>query len=131
MACVLKKHTQRRKDPPCLSLMQVIYLSPSHWSGKGAHSSQLANLRQIVAGRRGKDGGGCHRKAFQLKLEQNGVTKISFDRKDIMLTLYNFPFNFLSNVLFFKFLSMVLALIFYCAHQEYIFLVEGGSQLLC
>ena len=37
--------------------MQVIYLSPSHWSGKGAHSSQLANLRQIVAGRRGKDGG--------------------------------------------------------------------------
>ena len=39
---------------PYLSLTQVMYLSPSHWSGQGAHSSLLANLKQIVTGRRGK-----------------------------------------------------------------------------
>ena len=38
----------------------------------------------MVTGRRGKEEGG-RRKAFQLKLEQNGVTEISFDGKDIML----------------------------------------------
>ena len=43
-----------KEDPPYLSLMQVMYLSPSHWSGQGAHSSRLSNLKQIVAGRRGK-----------------------------------------------------------------------------
>ena len=59
-----------------------MYLSLSHWSGQGAHSSWLANLKQIVTGRRWEGG---RRKAFQLKLEQNGVTKIFFDRKDIML----------------------------------------------
>ena len=52
---MLKKHGQRRKDPPCLSLTQVRYLSPSHWSGQGAHSSHLVNLKQIVTGRRGKE----------------------------------------------------------------------------
>ena len=77
---MLKKHPQRRKDPPYLSLTQVMYLSPSHWSGQGTHSSQLANLKQIVTGRRGKEEG-----RSQPKPEQNGVTKISFDRKDIML----------------------------------------------
>ena len=40
-------------------------------------------MKPIVTGRRGK-GGRC-RKAFQLKPEHNGVPKISFDRKDIML----------------------------------------------
>ena len=32
-----------------------------------------------------RERGGGRRRAFQLKQEQNGVTKISFDRKDIML----------------------------------------------
>ena len=83
-ARVLKKHTQRRNDPSYLSLTWVMYVSPSHWSGRGTRSSRLANLKQIVTGRRGK-GGWCRRKAVQLKPEQNGVTKISFSRKDIML----------------------------------------------
>ena len=55
-AWVLKKHAQRRKDPPYLFLMQVMYLSPFHWSGQGTHSSRLANLKQIVTGEEG--GGG-------------------------------------------------------------------------
>ena len=33
------------------------YLSPSQWSGQGAHCSWLANLKQIVTGRRGKGWG--------------------------------------------------------------------------
>ena len=53
-------------------------------SGQGTHSSRLANLKQIVPGRRGKEDGG-RRRVFQPKLEQNGVAKISFDRQDIML----------------------------------------------
>ena len=58
---MLKKLEQRRKDPLYLSLTQVMYLSPSHRSGQGAHSSPLANLKQIVTGRRGKEeqGGEC------------------------------------------------------------------------
>ena len=72
-------HTKQR-TLPYLSLIQVLYLSPFHRSGQGAHSSQLANLKQIVTGRRGKEEG-----RSQPKPEQNGVTKISFDRKDIML----------------------------------------------
>ena len=59
-------------------------LPPSHGSGQGAHSSQVAHLKQIVAGRRGEEEGG-RRKAFQPKLEHNGVPKISFDGKDMML----------------------------------------------
>ena len=38
--------------------MQVAYLSPFHWSGQGEHSSWLANLKEIVTGRIGKEGGG-------------------------------------------------------------------------
>ena len=64
--------------------MQVIYLSPSHRSNQGTHSCQLANLKQIFTGKLGKEEGGC-RKAFQLKLQQKGITKVYFDRKDIML----------------------------------------------
>ena len=52
---MLKKHSL--EDPPYLSLTQVMYLSPSHWSGQGAHSSPLANLKQIVTGRREKEEG--------------------------------------------------------------------------
>ena len=57
---------------PYLSLTQVIYLSPSHWSGQGAHSSWLANLKQIVTGRRGKEEGGVAGSLFsqnQSKME--------------------------------------------------------------
>ena len=50
-------HTEQR-TLPYLSLIKVIYLSPSHWSGQGAHSSWLANLKQIVTGKRGKEEGG-------------------------------------------------------------------------
>ena len=81
---VLKKCAQRRKDPPYLSLVQVMYLSPSHWSGQGAHSSWLANLKQIVTGRRGKEERVC-RRVSQPKPEQNGVTKTSFDGKGVIL----------------------------------------------
>ena len=49
-------HAEKR-TLPYLSLTQVMYLSPSHWSGQGAHSSWLANLKQIVTGRRGKGEG--------------------------------------------------------------------------
>ena len=65
-----------------------MYLYPSHWSGQGAHSSRLANLKQIVTGRIGKEEGGC-RKAFKLKPEQNGVTKISFDSKRHYVTFHS------------------------------------------
>ena len=56
-ARVLKKLMQGRKDPPYLSLMQILYLSASHWSGQGTCSSWLANLKQTVAGRGGKEEG--------------------------------------------------------------------------
>ena len=65
--------------------MQVMYLSPSHWSGQGAHSSRLANCNRLLLGEKVKRRGGVSQGVFQLKPEQNGVTKISFDRKDIML----------------------------------------------
>ena len=41
---------------PYLSLTQVTYLSPSHRSGQGAHSSRLANLKQIDIGEEGSGG---------------------------------------------------------------------------
>lgn len=47
----------KQRTLPYLSLKQVIYLSPSHWSGQGAHSSPLANLKHVVTGRRGKGEG--------------------------------------------------------------------------
>ena len=52
-----KRPVQRRKDPPYLSLTQVTYLSPSHGSGQGTHSSRFTNLKQTVAERRGKEEG--------------------------------------------------------------------------
>jgi len=36
-----------------LSITQAVHLSSSHWSGQGTHTSLLANLKQIVTGRRG------------------------------------------------------------------------------
>ena len=64
-----------------------MFLSPSHWSGQGAHSSRLANCDKLLLGEKVKRRGGVSQGVFQLKPEQNGVTKISFDRKDIMLLL--------------------------------------------
>ena len=49
-------HT-KQKTLPYLSLMQVIYLSPSHRSGQGTQYSQLANLKEIITGRREKEEG--------------------------------------------------------------------------
>ena len=45
--------------------MQEEYLSPSHWSGQGAPSSWLADLKQGVPGRSGREAGagGCLRQA--------------------------------------------------------------------
>ena len=81
---MLKKHMWRRKGPPTpnLSLMQAVYLSPSHWSGQCAHSSWLTILKQIVTGRGGKEGcgGGCLRWSRNRR-----VTKASFDRKDVLI----------------------------------------------
>ena len=62
--------------------MQVMDLPPSHGSGQGPRSSRLANLKHCSWEKR--EGGGGRRWAFQLKPEQNGVTKISFVRKDIV-----------------------------------------------
>ena len=50
------KQEWRRKNPP-LSPMRAVHLSLSHGSGQGAHSSLLANLKQIVPWRRGNEGG--------------------------------------------------------------------------
>ena len=76
----------KKKRPSHVSLTQGMYLSPSHGSGQGGHSSRLANLKQSVLGRRGKEEGG-RRKVFLPKLEQNGVTKIAFGGKDLVLLL--------------------------------------------
>ena len=58
-AQILKKHSL--EDPPYLSLTQVMYLSPSHWSGQGARPSWLASWNELLLGeeekRRGLQGG--------------------------------------------------------------------------
>ena len=59
-----------------------MYLSPSHGSGQGTHSSRSADRHKLLLGEEGK------RKGSQgvswPKPEPNGVTKISFDRRDMM-----------------------------------------------
>jgi len=82
-ARVLKKGVQRRKDPPYLSLTRVTFLSPSHWSGQGAHSSRWPIETNCCWEK--KERGGRRRRRFQLKPEHNGLAKISLDRKDVML----------------------------------------------
>ena len=66
-----KSTCAEQRTLPYLSLMQVIYLSPSHWSGQGAPSSGLANLKQIVPGRRGnkEEGWGVAGRQNQSKME--------------------------------------------------------------
>ena len=54
---MLRKRLRKRQDPPYGSLTQGMDLSPSHGSGQGAHSPQVAHLKQIVAGRRGAEEG--------------------------------------------------------------------------
>ena len=55
------KNAHKEGRPPYVAVPQ----SPSHWSGQDARSSRLANLKQIVTGRRGKEegGGGCLRQS--------------------------------------------------------------------
>ena len=78
---MLKKHAQRRKDPPYLSLTQVIYL-PLPIGQVRAHilpgwlietnCGKEVNKKRVAG-------------AFRPKPAKNGVTKISFDRKDVAL----------------------------------------------
>ena len=75
---------RKKTEPPYLSLTQVVYLFPSHWSGQGAHSSHILLgwliWNKLFLGKGGERGGG---KVSQTKQKQNGVTKTSFARKDI------------------------------------------------
>ena len=48
-----QKACAKKKRPSLFIPKAGDYLSPSHWSSQGAHSSPLANLKQIVTGRRG------------------------------------------------------------------------------
>ena len=79
----ISKGVQRRKDPPYLSLTQATFLSPSHWSGQGAHSSRWPIETNCCWEKRER--GGRRRRWFQLKLEHSGLAKISLDRKDVIL----------------------------------------------
>jgi len=57
-----QKPRAKKKRPSHVSLTQGMHLPPSHGSGQGAHFSRVANLKQIVTGRRGKEEGvtgGC------------------------------------------------------------------------
>ena len=69
-ARVLKKPALRRKDPPCLSLMKVKYLSPSYWSGQEHILLPLGQFETNCYWEKRERGGGC-RSPFQLKPEQN------------------------------------------------------------
>ena len=73
-----KKHVCRTKDPPLFVPNAGDVPVPFPWVRSGHTFFPVGSLKQIVLGRRGKEEGGC-RKAFWLKPEQNGVTKISFD----------------------------------------------------
>ena len=56
-----KAHAKEGRPPPSSEGGIPV---PSHWSGQGTHSSRLANWKQIVTGRRGKEGGGgCPRQS--------------------------------------------------------------------
>ena len=72
----------KKKSPSLFIPKAGDVTAPRHGPGQGAHSSPLANLKRIVTGRRGKGGAARH---FSQNGEQNAVTKISFDRQDIML----------------------------------------------
>lgn len=63
-------------------------LTPSLGSGQGTPSSQLAHLKHIVTGRRGKEAGvagGRFRRTFQPKPEQKEFSEIFLDRRGICL----------------------------------------------
>ena len=80
-----KKCVRRTKNPPYLSLTQVMYLSPSHGSGQGAHSSRLANWNKLLLGKEVKRKGVAG--AFQLKPEQMELPRFPL----IERTLCYFP----------------------------------------
>ena len=93
-----KSTCSEQRTLPYLSLMQVIYLSPSHWSGQGAHSSWLANWKKLLlqkeVKRKGVSGGSS------AKTRAKWSNKISFDRKDIMLLSTISPFHFFNQIFF-------------------------------
>ena len=62
--CSKSRHERGKTPPPFVPNTGGISV-PFHWSGQGAHSTLLANLKQIVTGRRGKEegGGGCLRRS--------------------------------------------------------------------
>ena len=61
-----------KERPSLFTLAPGRDLSPPHGSGQGAHSSRLANMKQIVTGRRGKGRGVAGRRfsRSQSKMEQ-------------------------------------------------------------
>ena len=79
------KSTCRTKDPPLFIPKAGDVPVPFHGSGQGTPSSWSADRNKLLLGEEGKrkgvEGG---RRAFQPKPEPNGVTKISFDRRDMM-----------------------------------------------
>ena len=94
-AQVLKKCTPRRKDPPCLSLTRVMYLSPSHGSGQGAHSSWMADLKQTVTGRRRKEdwgggggGGGVTGRCFSQNRSKMESPRFPLIEKTLLSTIW-------------------------------------------
>ena len=70
-----KVHEEGRPPPPLFISNTGSVSLPLHLLGWGTHSSQLANLKQIVTGRRGKEGGRgrCLRQSRN-KMEQPSLT---------------------------------------------------------
>ena len=82
-ARILQKAQAKKKIPSLFIPNAGEGPVPFPWVRSGAHSSQLANWNNCCWEKRERRGG--HRRAFQPKPEQIRVTKISFDRKDIIL----------------------------------------------
>ena len=78
-----KKCTRQTKDPPLFLPNAGDAPVPFPWVRSGRTFFPVGSLKQIVAGKRGKQEGG--RRGISAETEQNGVAKISFDTKDIML----------------------------------------------
>ena len=71
------------RDPPCLSLTRGCTCALP--GGQGRAHILLGGLVETGCSWEKRERGGGRRRAFQSKPECNGVTKISLDRRDIML----------------------------------------------